>query len=190
MNMVSQTTRIARTQWSIAVPAVDLPIYLRLMLLVTTFMAAALLSWTIPLRQDLQPSYPFSNYVDIFPGKPQSGMEALRFSCEQSNTWGEREYCTRVPADGPFSLIAINISNGIVQRVNFAVLSNTLMIGDLTLLWGRPRIRLYRQSAIFEWSSIGARAIGWAESAHFSNFIPILNISLNAQPIDSWGDMY
>jgi hypothetical protein len=163
---------------------VPLPIYVRVMLLLTAVIAVLVVGWTIPLSQGTQPSNPFSDYIAILPGQTWNSVVAQPFSCYADNSVDNTAYCTRSPASGPFSLIAVIVSDGVVSRIDLAVREGTLTVGDLALLWGRPNARLYRQSVNLDWPSVGVTASSWAESRRFGYFIPIIRLSF-AQSSDA-----
>jgi hypothetical protein len=101
----------------------------------------------------------------------------MGFSCNPDNRSGTSEFCTRAPANGAFSLVAVTHSEGIISRVSFTVREDRLAIGDLALLWGRPEIRVYGHSVSVVWPSRGVSAEGWAKSRRFSYAIPVLRIA-------------
>jgi hypothetical protein len=179
MNMVIRTMRVTRQRvpTAIAMPPMNLPVYVSLALLLAVVMAIVVMSWVIPVRQDIEPTTPFSDYATIWPGQPRSAVVAMGISCNPYNSTGRSDYCTHAPAASPFSLIGVTVLDGVVSRVDFAVREGALTVGELALLWGRPHIRLYRQSATLEWHDIGASATGWAENARFSYFMPVSSIS-------------
>jgi hypothetical protein len=148
-------------------------------------MVVGVVGWVIPIRQIYQPSNAFADYAAILPGQPHSAVVGMNFSCNSSNRSGTSDYCTRAPADGPFSLVSVTLSNGIISRVSFTVRDNRVAIGDLALLWGRPSIRLYGKSAVFEWSNPGVYANGWVESKPFSYAIPVLRLSFGSPEISA-----
>jgi len=180
MNMSIHSTNVApqRTQASNAVSPPKLPIYLRLIMIVLTIVVVLTAGWTTLVRQVVAPTNPFFEFAEILPGQPQRSVRAQGFSCSM-HTYPvlPNAYCTRAPAAGPFSLIGVIVTDGIVSRVNYSVSPGVLTIGDLALLWGRPNVRMYRQSVNLDWPGMGITASAWAENSRFSNFIPVLSIS-------------
>jgi hypothetical protein len=179
MNLVIGRPVVTRqqTQLTLALPAVRLPIYVRLMLMVMTSVVALTVGWLILVRQDVPSANPFASYEPILPGQPRDAVIAMRFSCNPDTSSGKSQYCTRAPGDGPFSLIAVTLSDGVVSQVGFTVRQGALAVSDLAFLWERPLVSLYRQSAIFEWPDMGVDATGWAESNRFSYFVPVLHMA-------------
>lgn len=179
MNMVLHTERATRQRLPLTglIPSVRLPVYVNLMLLVSAVIAVVVVGWTIPVRQPEQPSNAFIDYAVILPGQPLSAVLGMGFSCNSTNSSGSSEYCTRSPADGPFRLIAVTLSEGMVSRVTFTIREAALVTGDLALLWGRPNIRFYDKSLNMEWPSVGVSAEGWAENRRFSYALPVLRLS-------------
>lgn len=176
MNIVSQRTTTARAQRGIAVPAVRPPLYVRVMLPITLAMAVLVGVWTLLVRPGVQPQDAFSDFVEILPGQAWNENVAKQFSCEPDKS-AVQGYCFRLPAAGPFLLVAVSLSDGVVSQTDFSVHEGALTVGDLALLWGRPNVRLYRQSVNLDWPSVGVTANGWAESWQFSYSIPVQRIS-------------
>jgi hypothetical protein len=165
---------------------VSVPVYVRAILLLSACMATLVASWLLPLGRAAQPSNPFASYAAILPGQPRQAVIEQQFSCPLSNLAHtqqdyeqarQREYCTRAPAVGPFSFVAVTMSNGVVSRVEFSLREAALTVGDLALLWGRPDKALYRQSINLEWSNVGVTASGWAESHRFNYANPVLRLT-------------
>jgi hypothetical protein len=138
---------------------------------------AITLNWTISSRQNVPSPNPFADYEGILPGQPRSALGAMRFSCNINDVSDQSEYCTRAPADGPFSLIGVTVSNGVINRVEFSLRASALTVGNMALLWGRPTIYFYQKSVNLEWPSLGVSASAWAESRRFSYFIPVIRLS-------------
>jgi hypothetical protein len=71
------------------------------------------------------------------------------------------QYCTFTPFDGPFSLISMTSTNGIIKRINFTMRSsNRYTVGDIALIWGRPEIRNSPYAIVYYWPSTGVGAAG------------------------------
>jgi hypothetical protein len=157
-----------------ALPILILPAYRYLMLLMIGILAVGLVGWAAAVRLNVQFPDPFAAYTDIFPGQPRSAVIARGFSCQSSP-----QYCTAAPADGPFFLVAVTLANDSVRRLDFTVRQNTLVMGDLPLAWGRPRIQIYQESVILNWTALGVSANGWAASRHFDYFMPLVRISFS-----------
>jgi hypothetical protein len=176
MNVITRAKSTARLN---QLPQItfSLPIYACVMLLLTAIMVMLVAGRTMPLRQVVEPSNPFSEYLAIWPGQPWNSSVAQPFFCNPNNSVDSTEYCTRTPPDGPFSLIAIIVSDRVVSRVDLAVREGMLMAGDLALVWGNPTTRLYRQSVHLDWPDIGVTVSAWAESRRFSYFIPVIRLS-------------
>lgn len=180
--MDTVTPRASRTRQQLrlatTIPPVRLPFYLRVILLTTSVVAVVVVSWTLLVKITARPQAPFSAYTDVFPGQPHSAVLARGISCDPDPDLTLTQYCTHAPSTGPFSLIAMTISDGVIRRVNFTVRENTLRVGDLPLAWGQPNIRLYGHSVTLDWPSIGATANAWAQRGRFSYFMPVQRISL------------
>jgi len=168
-----------RSSLGSTLPLASLPVYVKLPLLLSSVLAAALILWTILIHQT-DSANPFAAYETVLPRQSSDEVIALKLSCNPNNRSDDSQYCTHAPANGPFSLVTATLSNGVVSRTHFTVHLDALALGDLALWWGRPHIRLYRQSAVFEWPSLGISAEGWAKSGRFSYAIPVWRISFGS----------
>jgi hypothetical protein len=149
-----------------------LPIYIRLMLLITGIVSIGSVGFTSLVRLNKPIPNPFTAYADIFPGQPQARVIARGFSCQSSP-----QYCTSTPANSPFALIAVTLASGVVKELDFAMHPNTLVMGDLPVAWGRPQIEMFQESVLLKWESIGVSANAWSVSKHFSYFMALSRIS-------------
>jgi hypothetical protein len=183
MNQLTHTAKIAG-QWQTADrPSLKLPLYVRLGLVVFVVTVIVVVGQIFQLRLTTQLSDPFMGYEAILPGQPRNAEITSEYSCPFQNTpSGTREYCTRAPADGPFSLITVTLWDGIINRADFVVVEARLTAGDLTALWGEPVVQLYGTSANFEWPDAGVKARGRAATGKFSYFIPLHQVSLSGLP--------
>src|SRR5690348_10693220 len=90
------------------------PIYIRLILLITGIVSIGSVGLTLLVRLNKPIPNPFTSYADIFPGQPQNAVLARGFSCQSSP-----QYCTSTPANSPFALIAVTLTNGVVKNLDF-----------------------------------------------------------------------
>jgi hypothetical protein len=156
---------------------IKLPIYLRLMLGLTAAMVIAVMSLRMLIRTNAQPSNPFPSDLLIMPGTPENTVKLMGFSCNPQADFVPSQYCTQAPATGPFSLVAVTLSNQVVTRINFTLRANSLVVGDLPLAWGRPKIERYGDSVYLEWPHMGVSANGQVGYALFSYLLPLARIS-------------
>jgi hypothetical protein len=174
MNITSERTTTAYHPRNITLPAVRAPIYVRLMFMVAVGMTVLGTAWAALFRQATQPLNPFAEMLQSVVGESWQAVGSHHFSC--SGSAGDA-YCTRRPTDGPFSLIAVTLRQGVVSRVEFSMHEGALTAGDLALLWGRPDVDVYHSSVNLEWPRIGLSANGWADAWQFSFAIPVERIS-------------
>jgi hypothetical protein len=167
-------------QRTTAVLPARLPVYIRIPLFIVMLTTAVLVGWITLIWQNGQAANPFADYEDLFPGQPQSNAMAQTFSCLANAATESSKFCTYAPAGSPFSFISITLSDHDVKWLDFTVRDDTLTIGDLARLWGRPQIRLHH-AANFDWPDLGISAAGWTEGSEFTYFIPISRVSLTTQ---------
>jgi hypothetical protein len=85
-------------------------------------------------------------------------------------------YCA-YDTSGTFSSIYLHMSGNDTDEINFTVSANTLMVGDLEVLWGRPEIRRYCETIVASWPGAHVITILPARQTEgVSRFTPILRI--------------
>src|SRR6266496_732933 len=158
MNIVIRTKEETRWRLSslpvIGFPQTKLPAYLYLEVLFLIIMALVLVNWALLVRPDIPPSNPFSAYTDILSETVHSATATRGFTCADGSP-DDHKYCTISLSNGPFWYVMGISVDGIVRWNAFAVRENTLTLGDLILLWGRPVTHLYQESALFQWPDLG-----------------------------------
>lgn len=165
---------------------VKLPLYLRIMLATLVSISVITLGVYALAQQMEQPSNPFSPYVDIFLGQPQSAVVAQGFSCAMYFNGGYYsgldDYCTLKLAQGAVSSIGVLISQDVGRQITFGLRENTLRLGDLVALWGRPNVHQYGPSVSFSWRRIGVTTLTLTYTRPFSLFIPVRSIYFVGPP--------
>lgn len=178
MDNVTPTTRVSHYPIAPKVsplPPVKLPIYLRLTTGLCAVMSIGVVVWMMLVASKAQP------FVgkEIFSPAFESTLEAMReCKCGSYSASNDNDYDTYSLATGPFSQIAVTSRNGQIGRVDFMIRGGTLTIGDLSLLWGKPIVRLAGHSALFDWPESGVSANGYTENGLFSYYIPLWHISI------------
>jgi hypothetical protein len=150
-----------------------MPLHLRVSLWATGMMFAVVAVLIILAQNNGLPSKPFSTYTNALPGQTRHALIESRFSCPMYYSVESSEFCTQSPPTGPFSLIAVTLSDGVVRKTTFAVREGALRVGDLPSHWGRPTVHVYGRSVKLDWSDIGVTAFGWSVSGEFSYFLHV-----------------
>lgn len=157
----------------------QLPLHIWLMLdvfLGILFMVAAVTALTRSMQPPLNP---FSSYGDVLPGHPKQAALARGFTCF-ANVFDDSESCTRIdePASRLFSGVHLSTLGDHIYSLSFDVYADTLTIGDLVLLWGRPAIQRSGRVAQVHWSSPSVTALAVVQSARpLNDFTPVAHIS-------------
>jgi hypothetical protein len=162
-------------------PAVKLPLFVKLAILGFALTGVIFVGLVMPLGLNAQLSNFFTDYTEIFPGQSRSAVMALNFSCDSNNRSGNYQYCTRAPANGPFSLVTVILSDGIITQADF-VMEDRVEVGELVVLWGRPVVHFYGESVSFEWTNTGVVASGRTANGKFSYFLPVHHVSFASKP--------
>ena len=163
-------------------PSRKLLLYLLVIFLTWLGFAAASMSAMALAQYTPAPPNPFASFADVFPGQPRSSLIARRFSCLTGSynfTEGApNEYCTLNPASGIFSHVMVGINQDTIQNILFMVRDDTLRVGNLMLLWGKPEVHEYSRSVYLYWRSRGVFAIASHDTARFSLFLPVRRVSI------------
>jgi hypothetical protein len=126
------------------------------------------------------PFDPFSPHSAIMIGQPTTALAERGFSCKDSflsGGSGFRYYCTTYPTTGDFYQIDLAPYSGKVIAVRFLVRANTLKVGHLVRLWGKPEVSVYDQTVSLYWEAEHIRAFALMQSHRFSYFLPVQNIT-------------
>jgi hypothetical protein len=121
-----------------------------------------------------QPSpEPFVSLADLFPGQPRSAVEARGFSCMVIGFGTYAETCLLLPNTGIFSEIGVTTSPlGYVNSSYFRLREDTLRLGDLAALWGRPEVYDQYEYLLFSWFGGSVNATS-AYTGRFSFLLPV-----------------
>lgn len=72
-----------------------------------------------------------------FPGNPQSAYDL----------------CTREDSNGIFTRVTLQTLGSDGEQISFLLRGDTVKLGDLVLLWGKPEVRHYCEAVIVRWSA-------------------------------------
>jgi hypothetical protein len=131
-----------------------LPLYLRsALILFTAFAVVSVLTWALVQNRTPPPLNPFASFADIFPGQPESAVEARGISrpLPTYNFYGvvSDKYYSFSPAEGIFSDVRVTISNGIISQTIFMLRDHSLTLGDLAEIFGTSEIHVYSYTVFF-----------------------------------------
>jgi hypothetical protein len=164
------------SQTSSVPESLKLPPYLRLIFLVLSANFVLVITWLALARSAPLPQNPFAAYEPLSPGQPWISVQAHEFSCYPIPSLFPNEVsaeCLLRPQTGPFSYVNISIEDGVITGIVFTVRENTVRLGDLSVLWGRPEVEFQRSSIIFMWPDYGISAWAEARGRHFTYIAPI-----------------
>ncbi len=119
-------------------------------------------------------SSPFSPYADVMPGQPLTAAQGAGFVCESIPYHID---CSQRPTSGPFARISAIITHNDIENVHFTVRANTLTVGDLILLWGRPEyVRFASNPLILYWEQMSASALIFVQDDHPLTYFQALDL--------------
>ena len=98
------------------------------------------------------PVDPFAPYADLL--TQDQALHALvkrKFSCVSEYLSESRQDCSLLLDDPTYSKINVTIVNGIPRDVSFQIRKNSLRLGDLALLWGKPETPFLDVGATLFW---------------------------------------
>jgi hypothetical protein len=136
-------------------------------------------TWTQP------PSNPLSPYVYLLNSDYDDLAVRSEFDCNHDIflpgatlaqhivTSVRVEVCVYTLADGPFPQVVVSTSS-----VNFTVRDNTLVVGDLAFLWGKPAICASCPPTLvrIRWAEVGVIAYAQPVKGQLSYFSPVERI--------------
>jgi hypothetical protein len=164
--------------------SIKLPLYLRVALCL--FMAFALLSvltWALVQNRTPPPPNPFVSFADIFPGQPESAVEARGTShrLPTYNFYGvlSDKYYSFTPAESIFSDVRVTISHGIISQTIFVLRDNPLRVGDLAELFRTSNMHVYLNAVYFVLPNNFVIAKTATHTGRFSLFLPVWSVSFN-----------
>jgi len=157
-------------------------IFITLLLLVSFFTAALAVNtlakhFSDPYLPDL-----FTAFTDFFPGQSLDAriLEAEGFTCYFDTLPSPSditERCTRVLQTGPFSHISVTIWDGIIKWFDLSVRAHGLTVGDLSLRWGCPKVRVSGNWVSFNWVNRHVTGSGWSYNGRFTYFQLLSQVS-------------
>jgi hypothetical protein len=184
MDSINHTSIVRKERRPIVIeispPTIHMPLYVSVILILIPIWATICISWVAIVRQNVPIANPFSDYNTIFPGQRLGQVIERGFDCTQYFLeWDQNYYCTLNPTDGPFWYINLVATNGIIRSVVFCTRENAITVGDLSMLWGRPRGRYLYRLDIFSWPEIRAVADAYSQDKRFSYYLPVTHISFS-----------
>jgi len=133
-------------------------------------------------------SDPFSIVSDLYGDDARQAAAALGLTCRDialySNPHGS---CAQNITNDVFSGIYLRLSGDAAGEISFWLRQNTLTLGDLVLLWGKPEVRLYCETVVAFWP--GRDAVGFAppsRSARISYEMPVLFVTFTRSGLSDW----
>lgn len=126
------------------------------------------------------PADPFAAYADLLLAEPPHDFVQRGFECQAGTAPTFAWDCMAKPADRKFSEIGINITyhDGHQRLLTFRPRQNTVLIGDLMLVWGKAEIRVERDYTYFNWPDAHARAIITTLGRRYSHFQSVSYVAM------------
>jgi hypothetical protein len=153
------------------------------LLLMVTLVIAVLVVSTLAKRLGDRPlSDPFTAFADVFPGQSPDTrvLIAQGFSCNVDllpSPADISERCTQTLPSGMFSAINLTIWDGVVKWLDLKVRDNNLDVGNLSLQWGSPEIRIEGNWVNLRWPKQHVTGLGWSSNRRFTYFQAVSHIT-------------
>lgn len=171
--------------------AVRLPWFGWTALSVLTGVTIVVMSAVIVTRRDRHD--PFMEYRDLFGDDPRHTALSLGFTCRDTgvgrlNARTVSSFCSRSNVNEVFSEAYLWVADGTIKEFSFSPRENTLRLGDLALLWGKPRLWLNCETAVVVWPArqiIGVLAR--PEAGRVNHFSPVISVSFTLGVSPNWG---
>jgi hypothetical protein len=87
------------------------------------------------------------------------------------------EHCTQTLPSGMFSAINLTVWDGVVKWLDLKVRENNLDVGNLSLQWGSPEIRIDGNWVNLSWPDHHATGLGWSSNGRFTYFQALSHIT-------------
>ena len=157
---------------------------IRIAFLVITITSFSMMVATA-ISRSRPPFDPFAPYTDILPGQSRDSVSQRGFQCQFNQIVPSlQETCSLSPQTAIFSEIqtsfATNPYSGRVSQTIFKLPENRLTYGDLVLLWGKPQIAIYGQTANLRWRDPHITAVLQTTHRHFSYWTPITYVAFES----------
>ncbi len=149
---------------------IHVSLYIRLAFYITVGAAILTLAVIVLARHEALAN-PFSLYLDMLPGRSPSAVVERECGSARQNLPGAT--CTISPTSGAFSRIVVT-ANGSIVSTTFNVRQQSVRVGELMVLWGKPTIQIRGGSATLSWSRPGAVAsVTLPQNHRFNYFLPV-----------------
>ncbi len=120
------------------------------------------------MGQASPPFDPFLPYTDLLTkNQTRDAMMNWNFSCQFVLSEGQQS-CSLRPDDNIFSTIYVTIAQGVPLHMTFEVEKDTLQLGDLVLLWGKPGNRGRFQRSVLSWPDISVTVFAVDNMEYFA----------------------
>ncbi len=152
------------------------PWYVSLALFMLTGSAAVVIGLMLAAHREIP--NPFSVYNDLFGDNARQAASARGFTCRDMGLNGyPLTLCTHHNTEKLFSRLYVWISGDRANEISFSLRDNTLRLGDLALLWGKPEIRLYCETFVALWPARHIMGvIKQSRTGQVNYFLPILSV--------------
>jgi hypothetical protein len=123
---------------------------------------------------------PFAPFTVMLPGQDGSVIEGQKFSCywEDDEYQIAKQHCAIRLATGVVADAGIVISKDrIIQYATFILRPNTVLLGDLMAVLGKPTFHRYGKDVEFSWPASGVTALVIVSRYKFSPFMPLWIVS-------------
>ena len=156
------------------VPSLWLPRYLMVVLILVGGFLIPLLGIRV-LGKDATVPDPVVAVADILSAQSESDLQARGFICDHTHDYVNEagKWCVLNPPTGMFSSIAVLFVEGVSHKWLLQMRENSLKVGDLINLWGRPRIHQHDNWGQLDWHSSGDMNLTVSYKGRYSLFLPV-----------------
>jgi hypothetical protein len=174
---------ITRPLTSIVHSILTLPRLLRLVLIIISGFTASTIG-ALSLGQVVsQPSNPFLEYADFFPGKSESVLQNSPFSCDLIYSYRStiEKRCNFNPSSGTFSSVGLTVDYNVIVSITFILRDTSVRVGELQAWWETKPVHAFLNVSFFflPESVIIARTSSHSEDS--SLFSPVWSVSITAK---------
>lgn len=157
---------------------------LRLLLAVMIGITAATISAkAVGQYAPVQSTEPFSAFADLFPGQPESAINAYPMVCwtGHTNASGTEKGCSLSQETGAISNVDLGLDHGVIVQVTFTLRDGSVQVGDLSTWLQNNPMQSYPRLMYFTFHELNMVAKVGDHHPHASPYAPVYSVTLSAR---------
>ena len=142
---------------------------------------------SIALAAHRELSNPFAPYHDLLGDDARQAALSRGFTCQSSPSQITYDYCVQQQPSELFSRLSVRMSGDTANETVFSLRENTLTLGDLSALWGKPEIEQYCETMAASWPDRHIMGlVSQSPTGRIGYFSPIISVSFTSGSPSGW----